>query len=480
MQNRKNMLMVVVSAASIIAIAISAAVVIMFFGDVSDGFSANLGENLANLCSESDLNSTELKIIEHASVKNVQYKKSDDGTTMFYAEMRLITPQMNCKSYSGENPMEYIKKAADSLFDDTSEYISCEITGIIVDNSPIISEDTMQELAACAKEAWNNGAALTGSDDLAQALTDTLCPSPYQSRSYSDGGDYTSDYSDFLDECSEYFSSADSSSISELRAEMEEILTMFFCSVKNVTLSSDEESRALTLCFDSMDIVGVISQEKSSIISSGSSTDVDSASSEIYSALTSSLSDYGSDETYSFSLEIDLFDMADDLISGNSGYFNTLMAITEYYSSSAADAVECIGSAETVSESCVISGSSNATWPVNFIRNEGDGDAIISVIKIDSDGSETSVMKIYLKDGESYMVCLERGTYRLNIAVGDAYYGSDKLFGSDGIYFKSQDTFELDRQIDVNVDKQGEENLSILEYIIEKNNGGSCIDVSEF
>lgn len=488
MKNKKTLRTAIFAATFVLIIVLSAVAADSLYNPNADKFTSELGKNLSALCSNSDLSQTQLLMIERADIKNVKYDTDDNGTTKFYAELRLINPKINCGSYSGENPQEYLQNAVDSLFNNKRSYVSCEIIGLCIDDKPVIDNETLQRIIDCTKESWNGGQNLIENKDLISAVTDLFCPAPYENRNYSDSTIYSAAYNKFLKESSEYFaekgmtiSGETSNDASAIRSIMQEIITPYLCSVKDIKLSqASDKNGVLRLSFNSLDVTGSISAEKSKIFSDVSDTDVSTATQSIFNAITSDISSYSADKAFKCSIDIDLADLISDVFSNSSGYFSTLHAMTEYYSFSASDAVNGRKNLKTLEKSGIISGKSNATWPVEFKRNAGDGNAIISIIKIDDSGNESSIMKIFIADGGSYMVCLPRGQYRINIAVGTNYFGAEQLFGDDGIYFKDEDVFDVASSPTVTVEKHEEENFSIIEYLLNKNNGGTCISKADF
>lgn len=488
MNNKKTRLKIILAAITAGVVIISAAAAMLLYRQSSDSFTNQLASNLAKICSNSDLSKTQIRMIECAEIKNVKYDTSNDGNKKFYAEVRLFNPKVNCGSYSGENPQEYVKKAVDLLYDSNFGYVKCEIIGLCVDDKPVIDAETLNRLVACVQESWNGGQNLLENRHLSQAISDMLCPSPYDQREYTGSTEYTPAYNEFLDSYSVNFAAdgvkingETSNDPAAIRSVMAKVLTPYYCSAKNVSLSaSSTQSGMLSFSFDSLNIIEAISQAKKSLISSENEVDINAAESQIFSAITSASAAYSEDTAFKCSMNIDLTDFADSKASGGDGYYGTIRAFTEYYSSSAYDAATNRSSIKKINTSCVISGKGNGMWPVEFKRNAGDGDAIISIVKISDNGEESSVAKLYLTDGGSDIICLAQGQYRLNIAVGENYFGAKQLFGDDGIYFKDNTVFQVTATNSVTVIKHKEENLSLIDYILDKNNGGSCIDKSAF
>lgn len=487
MNNKKTRLTLILAAITAGIVIISAVAALSLYHQSSDSFTTNLASNLAKICSSSDLSHTQLRMIECAEIKNVKYDTSDNGTKKFYAEVRLFNPKVNCGSYSGE-PQKYVKSAVDSLYDSKFSYVKCEIIGLCVDDKPVIDTATLNRLVACVQESWDGGQNLIENKHLNQAISDMLCPSPYEEREYTGAAEYTAAYNDFLDSYSANFAvdgikinGEISNDPSAIRNVMAKILTPYYCSAKNVSLNAaDPQSGMLSFSFDSLNIIEAISQAKKSIISSENEIDISAAESQIFSAVTSASAAYSDETAFKCNMNIDLVDFADSAASGGEGYYGIIRAFTEYYSSSAYDAVTNRSSIKQIQTSCVISGKGNGMWPVEFKRNAGDGNAIISIIKISDNGEESSVAKLYLTDGGSDIICLAQGKYRINIAVGENYFGASQLFGDDGIYFKDSTEFEVTASNSVTVEKHEEESLSIIDYILNKNNGGTCIDRSAF
>ena len=115
MNNKKIRFTLILTAITAGIVIISAVAALLLYQQNTDNFTTDLASNLAKICSSSDLSNTQLRMIECAEIKNVKYDTSDDGTKKFYAEIRLFNPKVNCGSYSGENPQEYIKNAVDSM-----------------------------------------------------------------------------------------------------------------------------------------------------------------------------------------------------------------------------------------------------------------------------------------------------------------------------------------------------------------------------
>ena len=487
MNNKKTRLTIILAAITAGIVIISAAAAMLLYRPNSDSFTTQLASNLAKICSGSDLSKTQLRMIECAEIKNVKYDTSDNDNKKFYAEVRLFNPKVNCGSYSGENPQEYIKKAVDSMYENHFGYVKCEIIGLCIDEKPVIDTKTLNRLVACVQESWNGGQNLLENRHLSRAINDMLCPSPYKQREYTGSTEYTTAYNGFLDSYSASFAAdgikingETSNDPSAIRSVMAKVLTPYYCSAKNVSLSaSSTQSGMLSFSFDSLNIIEAISQAKKSIISSENEVDINSAESKIFSAITSASAAYSENTAFKCHMNIDLADFADSETSGG-GYYGTIRAFTEYYSSSAYDAATNRSGIKQINTSCVISGKGNGMWPVEFKRNSGDGNAIISIVKISDNGDESSVAKLYLTDGGSDIICLAQGRYRLNIAVGENYFGAKQLFGDDGIYFADNTSFKVTAATSVTVEKHQEESLSLIDYILDKNNGGTCIDRSVF
>ena len=178
-------------------------------------------------------------------------------------------------------------------------------------------------------------------------------------------------------------------------------------------------------------------------------------------------------------IEIDLADFISDDSRMKLPFFNMIRAMTGYGSF----VVIPLTKIKTPASTQVISGKSNGQWPVEFKRAKGDGNIIIDVISIDDSGAEASVLKIFLTDGGKITVCLGKGKYRLNMAVGNTYYGSKELFGANGIYMKdttniySVPSKELKT---ITVEKQQGESLKFKDYLLAVGTDPSLIDRAEF
>ncbi len=489
MINKKTRFTLILAAITLGIVIISAVTAMSLYQPAGDNFTSNLALNLSKICSNSDLSGTQLRMIECAEVKNVKYDTTNSGTKKFYAEIRLFNPNVNCGSYSDKNPQEYLKSVADSLYNNKFNYVKCEIIGLCIDDKPAIDTNNLNQLLACVNESWNGGQNLIKNKHLNKAISDMLCPSPYSQRNYTGATEYTAAYNEFLDKYSQRFAidgmmingelSNDSTTI---RSVMAKVLTPYWCSAKNISLTmSSEQNGMLSLSFDSLNLIDAISKAKKSIVASENDIDINSAESQIFSSVTAATAAYSDDTAIKSKINIDLIDFADSNQSiVGEGYYGTIRAFAEYYSSSAYDAVTSRNGIKNIKTSCVISGKGNGMWPVEFKRNKGDGDVIINIIKVNDNGEESKIMKVFLTDGGSDIVCLAQGKYRLNIAVGTNYFGTKQLFGDDGIYFKDSNTFEVATTKTVTVEKNNEENLSIMDYIMNKNNGGTCIDRANF
>lgn len=494
MRNKKSdgiskIILILAVAVGVIAMIFSAIAASSLYKHNTDEFTSQLGKNLALLCSDSDfgLSKTQLRMIECADVRNVKYQTTDDGQKKFYAEVRLINPKINCGSYSGDKPNEYLSKAAESLFDNKLSYVSCDIVGLCVDEKPVIDNESLQRIASCVEESWNNGKNISGNKHVVSAINDALCPAPFKNRKYSDSTDYSMPYSRFLDKCSVYFAEDgikfDGKNLTQspaVRKIIAKVFTPFFCSAENQQLSASIENKGmLSFTFDSTNIIESISDAKENIISS--ETHNGEIENIIIANIVSDISDPSSSGSINNKIEIDFVDFMYENAEKDWSYYSTLRTILEYYGGCSVDIANS-KAIEEITECKVIAGQSNGQWPVEFKRNAGDGNVIIDIIKIDDDYLEKSVMKLFLTDGGSQMVCLGLGKYRINIAVGKNYFGAEQLFGDDGIYFKTDDTFEVS-STDIpsfTVAKHSEEDFSILDYLLNKGSGGTCIDKAKF
>lgn len=495
MHNKKSggistkILMLAVVVAGVLIMVFSAVTATSLYKINADEFTSALGQNLAALCSDSDfgLSKTQLRMIECADVKNVKYQTTDDGQKQFYAEVRLINPKINCGSYSGDKPNEYLANVAESLYDNKWSYVPCEIVGLCVDDKPVIDTENLQKLVSCVEESWNNGEGILENKNVVAAINDALCPAPFKDRNYSQSTDYTLSYSRFLDKCSAYFAE-DGIKINgenltqspSVRKVIAKIFTPYFCSADNLQIASSTENKGmLSLTFNSLNIIQSISEAKNNIIESGISEDqIDNT---IISNIVSDISNYASDKTMFNNVEIDFVDFMSEDAEKNWSYYGMLRAVLEYYGGCAEDIANS-STKEEITECKIIDGGSNGQWPIEIKRNEGDGNVIIDIIKIGDNETEKSVMKLFLVDGGSQIVCLGQGKYRLNIAVGANYFGAEQLFGDDGIYFRTTDTFEISPTgiPSITVEKYNEESFSILDYMLSKSNNGTCIDKSKF
>lgn len=466
------------SAAVIACIAVmvlSAAAASTMYIPSEDTFTSQLGRNLALLCESSDceLSRTQLDIIENAEIKSIRYDTDSDGNRLFSAKLILCAPVENAGVYS-ENPDAYLRKTAESMFDGKGEEI--EIIGLCSGgesgNSPVVDVETIHIIADAAERAWENES-LSSDKSFEYALTDLIIPEPFPDRVFSEGGSYQPTYSSWLDELSGQFASegmtvtkdgGKSGELSDIRAAMEEVITPYLCSVRNVSLARSRDKKGyLTLSFDSLDVIGTLSTAKKPSVA----------------ALNKLSGVYSDEKALRVSIDIDLSDFLADGGKMKLPFFNVIRAITRYGSSIGVT----VSKVKIPTTTQVIAGKSNGQWPIEFKRAKGDGNIIVNVIKIDDSGAESSVLKIFLTDGGKITVCLSKGRYRLNMAVGSTYYGSKEFFGANGIYMRdTKNIYPLPSKelTTITVEKQPGESLKFTDYLLGQGVDPSLIDKSDF
>ncbi len=465
----------------ILPVAIAACVVLMILSAVAassmykpnkDSFTSELGKNLALLCksSGSELSQSQLKMIENAEVKSVTYDTDSFGNKLFYAKIRLYAPSVNNGNYTAD-PDGYIFQTAASMFEGGASE-ECEIFGLCNDNSPVVDVETISTLTETAERVWQNES-LTSDKNFEYAITDMIIPEPFPDRILTEGGQYQPVYDKWLTDCAAQFASEGlkvntggelSGDVNDIRAAMEQIITPYLCSVRNVSIERSADKKGmLTLSFDSLDIIGTLS----------------TASKPSISAINKLAGVYSDERSLKMSIDIDVSDLAAEGGKMKLPFFNLIKALTKYGSSVGSATVKI----KTPTSSQIIDGKSNGTWPVEFKRKKGDGNVIIDVIRVEESGDETPVIKLFLTDGGSIPVCLSKGKYRLNIAVGNTFYGGKELFGINGIYMKdTQNTYSIpSKNINsITVAKQPGESLSFTDYLIGQSEDPSLIDKSQF
>jgi hypothetical protein len=67
---------------------------------------------------------------------------------------------------------------------------------------------------------------------------------------------------------------------------------------------------------------------------------------------------------------------------------------------------------------------------------------------VEAYGSQRAVTVLFIRAGDSYMINLPSGTYRIKMASGDTWYGTKDLFGSKTSYSVADDTFPIARRGD--------------------------------
>ena len=442
-----------------------------------DIFSSSLCKNLATLCENADygLSATQLGMIENAEIKSIRYDSDQDGKKIFSAKLKLSAPADNVGSYSNENPVQYLKEVSDTIYGGQS--VEIDVIGLCDsdqgNNIPTVDMETLQRIAETADEIWKKET-LSQSRSFEYALTDFIIPEPFPDRAFTDGGIYQSSYTAWLDECAQQFAAeglkvtADggkSGEISDIRAVMEQIVTPYLCSVRNVSLSRSEEKKGvLCLSFDTLDVIGTLyAANKPSVP-----------------ALNKLCGVYSDERALKVTVDIDPAEIA-GMLNGKDRaklpFFDIIRAMTRYASS--------IGKPLTkvkTPESTQVIGKSDGQWPIEFKRAKGDGNIVVNVIRIENTGEEKSVLKIFLTDGGKTTVCLKQGKYRLYYAVGTTYYGSSDFFGSNGIYMKDDNVFTLPSTDlkTITVAKQPAESLSFTDYLIKQGVDPALIDWSDF
>lgn len=462
--------------ACIAVMILSAAAASKMYLPIQDSFTSELGKNLSTLCQNAGygLSATQLSIIENAEVKNIHYDTNADGRKIFSAKLRLNAPVENAGRYSDGNPAEYLMKNAETMYNGHSEEI--EIIGLCGsaegDNLPAVDIDTLEKIARTADTVWNKEK-LSSSRNFEYALTDLIIPEPFPDRVFSEGGSYQSAYSLWLNECSAQFASegltvtkdgGKSGEAADIRAVMEQVITPYLCSVRNISLTrSNDKKGFLTLSFDSLDVIGTLSTAKKPSVS----------------ALNKLCGVYSDERALKVTVNIDVADLLKDGNRLNLPFFNIIRSITRYGSSIGASLTKV----KLPTSTQVIDGKSNGQWPLEFKRAKGDGDIIVDIIRIEDSGEEKPILKMYLTDGGKITVCLKQGKYRLNYAVGSTYYGSKELFGANGIYMKdTQNIYTIPSKElkTVTVEKQPGESLKFTDYLLGQGIDPSLIDKSAF
>ena len=477
MFNRKisGSMKIIMPAAIIACIAVmilSAAAASTLYTPSRDSFTASLGQNIALLCKNTweDLSDTQLKMIENAQINGIRYDTDSEGNRLFNAKLRLHAPVENAGKYS-DNPDEYLQQTLEKM-NNGGAYEDIEIFGICKDNSPLIDVDALGKIAQAAEQLWQKEE-LTSSKNFEYALTDIIIPEPFPDRVMSEGASYQTSYIKWLDKCSTQFASQGvtvtkdgqlSSEAGDIRAAMEQAITPYLCSVRNITLERNPDKKGFfRLSFDSLDIIGTLSAAKKPSIS----------------ALNKLAGVYSNERALRVSIDIDLARLLSDGEIYQLPFFNIVSSVTRYCSFIGTTPVKI----KIPDEPKVIAGKSNGQWPLELKRAKGDGNVIVDVIQIGENGTETSVVKVFLTDGGKITVCLSKGQYRLNMAVGTTYYGGVEIFGINGIYMKdTQNTYTIPSKDlkSITVAKQPAESLSFTDYLLGQGVDPSLIDKSQF
>lgn len=469
---------IIMTAAVIACVAVmilSAAAAATMYLPTRDSFTSALCPNLSLLCrnSEYGLSETQLAIIQNAEVRTVHYETTGDGSKMFSAKLRLSAPSDGEGRYSDENPDEYLENVLNGMYSGHSEEI--EIIGLCGSDDgeelPTVDIETLDRIAQTAESVWQSEE-LSTDRNFEYALTDFIIPEPFADRVFTEGGAYQSTYSKWLDYCASQFASegltvakggAQSGEAADIREVMEKVVTPYLCSVRNVSLARSEDKKGmLTLSFDSLDVIVTLS----------------TAAKPSVAALNKLCGVYSDERALKVSVTIDPADLLSEGGRMKLPFFNVIRAITRYGST--------IGTKLTkvkVPEASLVIGKSDGQWPLEFKRAKGDGNIIIDVIRIEDSGEENSVLKIFLTDGGKITVCLRQGRYRLNYAVGTTYYGSNDLFGANGIYMRDTQNIYTLPSTDlktIKVEKQPGESLSFTDYLLGQGVDPSLIDRSAF
>ena len=193
---------------------------------------------------------------------------------------------------------------------------------------PAVDVETLGKIADAAERAWKNEQ-LTSSRNFEYALTDLIIPEPFEDRKIGEGKEYTSAYTGWLDRCSSRFASEgltvskdgkQSSDSADIREAMEQVITPYLCSVRNVSLKSSEDKNGfITLSFDSLDVVGTLSSAKKPSVA----------------ALNKLCGVYSDERALKVTVNIDIVDLLDSGDSMSLPFFNIIRAITRYGSPSA-------------------------------------------------------------------------------------------------------------------------------------------------
>ena len=477
MRKRKNAavtkyLMAVSVIACIAVLIFSALAASTMYRPSRDQFTSAMGEHLAELCRSGgySLSETQLDIIRHADIRNIRYETDDGGNRLFSAKLRLCVPQENAGQYSSD-PLAYLSDTKDRLCDgpDAEEI---EIIGLCSDNLPVVDVQTLDTIAEAADRVWNRET-LSSDRNFEYALTDFLIPEPFEGRKYTEGAAFQPEYDKWLSQCAAQFASEGltvmkdgvrSGSAEDIRQAMENAVTPFLCSVRNISLkASEREKGRFALSFDSLDIIGTVY----------------SAKKPSFQALNKLAGVYSDERVLKVSIDVDLSELLSDKGKTSLPFFDLIRAITKYGSTVGTSTVKI----RTPEKSQVIAGGSDGQWPVEFSRAKGDGNVIVNVIRIDGAGAETSVVKLFLVDGGKITVCLSKGKYRINTAVGSTYYGSEEFFGENGVYMRDEENLydvPSNASKHITVQKARGETLSFTDYLTGQFSDRSLIDKSLF
>lgn len=468
----KKILMAAAVIACVAVLLFSALAASTMYRPSKDKFTASLGEHLATLCRSGgySLSETQLDIIKNADILNIRYENDSEGNRLFSAKLRLCVPQENAGAYSSD-PGAYLSETREKL-SDGSDAEEIEIIGMCSDNLPVIDVQTLDSIANAADSVWRKES-LSADKNFEYALTDYFIPEPFAGRKYAEGASFQPEFEKWLNRYADQFASegltvskdgVQSGNASNIREAMANALTPFLCSVRNISLTSSEKEKGmLTLSFDSLNIIDTVY----------------SAKKPSFSALNKLAGVYSEERVLKVSIDIDLSRLLDGKEPMSLYYFDLIRAMTKYCSTMGTSTVRI----KTPEKSQVIAGRSDGQWPVVFQRKKGDGNVVVNVIRTDDAGAETSVLKLFLVDGGKITVCLSKGKYRINTAVGATYYGSEEFFGENGIYMRDEEhIYEVpsNEARSITVGKLRGETLSFTEYMTGQFSDPSLIDKSSF
>ena len=469
---KKNLILILAVTGCLTMVVLSAWTASSMYKPTRDAFTSTLNENIARLCQDNspDLSETHLSIIRQARIKSIRYSTDEAGNKLFYARIFLPVPEAGSLNYSGR-PEEVFGDVIGRL-SDSAEGEECDIYGICRDNTPIVDMDTITAVIDAAEKAWQKET-LSENAGFQKAVTDALIPEPFDRRVFSESGAYTAEYSDWLNRASAQFAAGgmlvnvdgtSSGQPSDIRSAMEKIITPYLCSLRTLSLArSETKPGLLLLSFDSLDVIGTLS----------------TANKPSLSAINKLSGVYSDERAMKVSIELDIAKLKKDGEFWELPFFNLIRAMTRYGSSIGTSPVKI----KIPDSSKVIAGQSDGVWPVQLKRAKGDGNIIVNVIRVDDAGNEQSVVKVFLTDGGNCTVCLSKGKYRLNFAVGTTYYGSVELFGVNGRYLRdTQNIYSVPSVglTSITIPKQPGETISFSDYLLWQGSDPSLIDKTQF